>query len=92
MNSLEVAANRYFLYKHGYDAMYLTSPLYLLKIIKLSHNCQNLIHTDITSRAKNDKTNINKLGLYWAKLSSSWYWTLLQFNTLCRPTLPFTPI
>ena len=31
-----------------------------------------------------------KLGLYWAKLSSSWDWTILQFNSLSRPTFSST--
>ena len=33
----------------------------------------------------------DKLRLYLAKLSSSWDWTLLQFNSLSRPNFPFTP-
>ena len=29
---------------------------------------------------KNVKIMKNKLGLNWAKLSSSWYWTLLELS------------
>ena len=48
----------------------------------------------------NIKKNINKLGLNWVKLSSSWDCTLFQLilinlvlsKLLSKPAFPFTPI